>query len=235
MPGPSAAVSGRTRTLSTRTSRGALGISPRCTRRGGQALGAGPWRRLLAVVVAGCAAPTGALQERGAEPVRVDPQRDWSDAVLYFVLLDRFADGDPGNDVGVDRKNPGGFHGGDLRGLTAELDEIASLGATALWITPIVRQIDSARRRRAAPSPGSQQLRALRLPRLLGRRLQPPRSALRHRGGARRAGRGGARARHEGPARRRLQPRRLRFPLPGRSRDARLVSQQAGRLRGRRR
>jgi len=76
-----------------------------------------------------------------AETVRVLPQRDWSDAVLYFVMLDRFADGDAGNNLNVDRKNPGGFHGGDLAGLTSQLDEIADLGATAIWITPVVQQI----------------------------------------------------------------------------------------------
>jgi glycosidase len=70
------------------------------------------------------------------------PQRDWSDAVLYFVILDRFADGSGANNTNVDRNNPGGFHGGDLAGLTAQLDEIAELGATALWITPVARQID---------------------------------------------------------------------------------------------
>jgi alpha-amylase len=75
------------------------------------------------------------------EPAKVLPQRDWSDAVLYFVVLDRFADGSGANNTNVDRANPGGFHGGDLRGLTAQLDEIASLGATAIWITPIVQQI----------------------------------------------------------------------------------------------
>jgi alpha-amylase len=75
-------------------------------------------------------------------PVVVVPQRDWSDAVLYFVILDRFADGSGANNLNVDRNNPGGFHGGDFAGLTAQLDEIASLGATAIWITPIARQID---------------------------------------------------------------------------------------------
>ena len=51
-------------------------------------------------------------------------------------------------------------------------------------------------------------VRALRLPRLLGRRLPDHRPALRHRGGTEAAGRCGARARHQGAARRRLQPRR---------------------------
>jgi len=85
-------------------------------------------------------AATAAPTARGM--VHVTPQRDWSDAVLYFVILDRYADGDGSNDDKVDRTNPGGWHGGDLKGLTQQLDEIASLGATALWITPVVKQID---------------------------------------------------------------------------------------------
>jgi glycosidase len=66
----------------------------------------------------------------------------WRDAVLYFVLIDRFADGDPSNDAGVDVRSKGTFHGGDLKGLTEHLDEIADLGVTALWINPIVKNID---------------------------------------------------------------------------------------------
>jgi glycosidase len=67
---------------------------------------------------------------------------DWPDAVVYFVVLDRFADGDAANNAAVDRDAKGTFHGGDLAGLTAQLDEIASLGVTALWITPVVDNID---------------------------------------------------------------------------------------------
>ena len=96
---------------------------------------------LLAALVACAAAP--AARTGTTPPVAVAPQRDWSDAVLYFVLLDRFADGDRGNNAGVDRANPGGWHGGDLAGLTAQLDEIAELGATALWINPVVKQVDA--------------------------------------------------------------------------------------------
>lgn len=65
---------------------------------------------------------------------------DWSREVLYFVLIDRFADGDPSNNRGVDRRNPGGWHGGDLKGLTAQLDELRDLGVTALWINPVQQQ-----------------------------------------------------------------------------------------------
>lgn len=97
-----------------------------------------------ALLLAGCASlrSGGETPPVPSERVRVTPQRDWSDAVLYFVILDRFADGSGANNTNVDRANPGGFHGGDLRGLAAQLDEIASLGATTIWITPIVRQID---------------------------------------------------------------------------------------------
>jgi alpha-amylase len=79
-----------------------------------------------------------------APPARktVVPQESWRDAVLYFVLVDRFADGDGNNNQNVDRNAKGTFHGGDLVGLRQQLDEIADLGATAIWITPVVKQID---------------------------------------------------------------------------------------------
>ena len=66
--------------------------------------------------------------------------RTWADEVLYFVLIDRFADGDPSNNAGVDRRNPGGWHGGDLKGLTQQLDGLKELGVTALWINPVQMQ-----------------------------------------------------------------------------------------------
>ena len=67
---------------------------------------------------------------------------DWSDAIVYFVIVDRFADGDSTNNVDVDVTKPGHFHGGDLVGLTERLDEIADLGVTAIWITPVTDNID---------------------------------------------------------------------------------------------
>jgi alpha-amylase len=102
---------------------------------------------LLALVLGGCAGGGAAPARRGAAveppgPATVTPQRDWRDAILYFVLVDRFADGDPSNNRGVERGAKGAFHGGDLAGLRSQLDEIASLGVTALWISPVVRNID---------------------------------------------------------------------------------------------
>jgi glycosidase len=69
------------------------------------------------------------------------------DEVIYFVLPDRFENGDPSNDhgglsgdrltSGFDPTHKGFFHGGDLKGLTRRLDYIKGLGATTVWLTPI--------------------------------------------------------------------------------------------------
>ena len=66
---------------------------------------------------------------------------DWSDDILYFVLIDRYADGDSANNRRVERSNPGGYHGGDLKGLAQHLDDLADLGITALWINPVQKQV----------------------------------------------------------------------------------------------
>lgn len=66
---------------------------------------------------------------------------DWKDEIIYFIMLDRFADGNPDNNQTVDLENPIAFHGGDLQGLKDNIDEIADLGATAIWFTPVVEQV----------------------------------------------------------------------------------------------
>ncbi len=70
----------------------------------------------------------------------------WAGATVYFVLTDRFNNGDTSNDNSYGRAKDGKgeigtWHGGDLKGLTAKLDYIASLGATAIWISPPVEQV----------------------------------------------------------------------------------------------
>jgi alpha-amylase len=77
-----------------------------------------------------------------AAPVSVERQREWADAIVYFAIVDRFADGDPRNNLGVDRRAKGTFHGGDLVGLRLKLDDLADLGVTAIWITPVVKNVD---------------------------------------------------------------------------------------------
>ena len=71
------------------------------------------------------------------------------DEIIYFVMPDRFENGDPSNDRGglagdrvthgFDPSDTGFYHGGDLKGLTSRLDYIQSLGMTAIWLTPIFR------------------------------------------------------------------------------------------------
>ncbi|MFO0760179.1 MAG: alpha-amylase family glycosyl hydrolase [Byssovorax sp.] len=68
---------------------------------------------------------------------------DWRDEVIYQVLIDRFADGDAGNDYRVDTSAGGKWHGGDWKGLEDHLDYLESLGVTALWISPVVKNVDT--------------------------------------------------------------------------------------------
>ncbi|HUJ08690.1 MAG TPA: alpha-amylase family glycosyl hydrolase [Verrucomicrobiae bacterium] len=69
---------------------------------------------------------------------------DWRNENIYFIFTDRFNDGDPSNNnVESGRGSPyaptdsTGIHGGDFKGIQQKLDYIKSLGATAIWITPI--------------------------------------------------------------------------------------------------
>lgn len=71
---------------------------------------------------------------------------DWHNATVYFVLTDRFENGDPSNDQSYGRHKDGmeeigTFHGGDLRGLTHKLDYLQQLGVNALWISAPFEQI----------------------------------------------------------------------------------------------
>jgi glycosidase len=65
-----------------------------------------------------------------------------SEDVLYLLMPDRFANGDPSNDSHpdmrekADRNNPNGRHGGDLKGIIDNLDYISDMGFTALWLNP---------------------------------------------------------------------------------------------------
>ena len=76
-----------------------------------------------------------------AEPLTL-PSPDWRDQVIYFVLTDRFADGDPSNNSqGAGEYNPqlsSHYSGGDLAGIQSKLEYIQSLGASAVWLTPPV-------------------------------------------------------------------------------------------------
>lgn len=70
---------------------------------------------------------------------------DWDEAVVYFMMTDRFFDGNESNNKasGADTfgDNPGLYHGGDFAGVTAKLDYLQDLGVNTIWLTPIVKNI----------------------------------------------------------------------------------------------
>ena len=71
-----------------------------------------------------------------------------SSDVIYLIMPDRFANGNPNNDNSkstkeiANRSLPGGRHGGDIEGLIKNLDYIKELGATAVWPTPLCEDND---------------------------------------------------------------------------------------------
>jgi len=66
------------------------------------------------------------------------------DDVIYLIMPDRFADGDPANDQPFyNRGKPMAYHGGDLRGIRDHLGYLHDLGVTALWLTPVWKNTDS--------------------------------------------------------------------------------------------
>ena len=104
---------------------------------------------LFVLVLAGaCTHPP----ETGVRPAAVSvPVTDavtfWNSATVYFLLIDRFHNGDTGNDRALGRARDGAllrnFEGGDLAGLLHKIEEgyFDSLGVTAIWMTPFVEQI----------------------------------------------------------------------------------------------
>lgn len=83
------------------------------------------------------------LKERKANTS--DIQGYDSSDVLYLIMPDRFANGDPSNDhipmsaeYMVDRTKPGARHGGDLKGIEDHLDYFVDLGVTAIWLNPVL-------------------------------------------------------------------------------------------------
>lgn len=101
----------------------------------------------------GLALLSGLLASALATPASADPSpadfraRPPEQEVVYFVLPDRFENGDAKNDrggikgdrlkTGFDPAARGFFHGGDIKGLTSRLDYIQGLGATAIWLAPV--------------------------------------------------------------------------------------------------
>ncbi len=116
-------------------------------------------RRVAAVTVAALAAallpPLAARADAPPPPpsdaklARAEARHDLTREQFYFVLPDRFANGDKRNDkggltgsrlaTGYDPTDKGFYQGGDLKGLTRKLDYIKGLGTTAIWLAPLFK------------------------------------------------------------------------------------------------
>ncbi|MEE9407743.1 MAG: alpha-amylase family glycosyl hydrolase [Polaribacter sp.] len=87
------------------------------------------------------------LSEEKTETKLAKKEFVWEGANIYFLLTDRFNNGDTTNDINFDRtKETGklrGFEGGDIKGITQKIKEgyFTKLGINAIWMTPIVEQI----------------------------------------------------------------------------------------------
>ena len=75
--------------------------------------------------------------------------KSWDEEIIYMVMTDRFFDGDPTNnnpeniEGSFDKDHLEAYHGGDFRGIIDKVDYLKDLGITTLWITPIVKNIDT--------------------------------------------------------------------------------------------
>ena len=75
------------------------------------------------------------------QPVLATHVQDWRDEVIYQVIVDRFADGDPNNDFTIQPGALARYQGGDWLGLEQNLNYIQTLGATTIWISPVVKNV----------------------------------------------------------------------------------------------
>lgn len=68
---------------------------------------------------------------------------DWRGEVVYQLMVDRFANGDINNDHGVIPGDLGRYQGGDWQGVIDNVDYLVELGVTAVWISPVVRNVET--------------------------------------------------------------------------------------------
>jgi alpha-amylase len=106
-------------------------------------------KRLIVLIIFTLSILGCAQNDKGKDVVKVqmDMPFDWEAANVYFLLTDRFNNGDPTNDVNFGRNletgKLRGFEGGDIKGITQKIEEgyFTDLGVNAIWMTPIVEQI----------------------------------------------------------------------------------------------
>ncbi len=64
-------------------------------------------------------------------------ERSWQDESIYFIMVDRFNNGDTDNDFEVNPIDSKSYNGGDFKGITDKLDYIKEMGFTSIWLTPV--------------------------------------------------------------------------------------------------
>jgi len=101
-------------------------------------------RRLLALsafTFAAACAPSSPYDENPAITNHVD---DWRDEVMYQLIVDRFANGERDNDFNISRDptDLARHHGGDWQGIMDQVDYLKGLGVTAIWISPVVLNVE---------------------------------------------------------------------------------------------
>src|SRR5579883_2783776 len=100
---------------------------------------AGRWMGALALAAAGCVS----VPTEGQQPVLATHVDDWRDEVIYQLIVDRFADDDVNNDFAIEPGSLGQYQGGDWKGVEDHLDYLQQLGITTIWISPVVKNVDS--------------------------------------------------------------------------------------------
>ncbi|MGC1516765.1 MAG: alpha-amylase family glycosyl hydrolase [Maribacter sp.] len=95
--------------------------------------------------------PTGKVSVKDTlEVPKKNPNFQWEAATVYFLLTDRFKNGNPDNDVNFERDSETGelrgFMGGDIQGITDKIEDgyFTKLGVNAIWFTPVIEQIHGA-------------------------------------------------------------------------------------------
>ncbi|WKV12061.1 alpha-amylase family glycosyl hydrolase [Marivirga harenae] len=97
---------------------------------------------LLLLFILGCNSP-----EESKTTSTKDAPFMWENATVYFLLADRFNNGNPNNDYNFGREKDGAtlrnFMGGDIKGITQKIKEgyFNDLGVNAIWVNPLVEQI----------------------------------------------------------------------------------------------
>jgi glycosidase len=83
------------------------------------------------------------IPDTGKQPALGTHVDDWRDEVVYQLMVDRFADGDINNNESVQTGSLARYQGGDWQGIIDHLDYLEALGVTTLWISPVIKNVDT--------------------------------------------------------------------------------------------